>query len=65
MRKETKLRTLGKPTFERPKPQFTLVQSVEHPLSSKAEMSPEVKEMLREMSRRRAVAEGSNAAGAA
>ena len=63
---QIKLRTPGKLVYERPQPKLRLVQSEEQQKPvSKTECSEEVKEMLRDMNRRRAVAKGSNTPDAA
>ena len=46
-----KRREPGKRVFPKPKPQLTLIKS-ERKSGPSVEMSPEVKEMLREMNRR-------------
>ena len=66
MSSNPKLRQPGKLVFEHPKPRLTLVKSTEQPQATfKQEFSEEVKEMLRDMNRRRAVAKGSDAPDAA
>ena len=66
MSSNPKLRQPGKLVYERPKPKLRLVKPTEQQRPvSKTVFSEEVKEMLRDMNRRRAVATGSDAPDAA
>ena len=60
MRKDSKRRMLGKLVFKSPKPYLSLVQPVEQRPAVKPEPSPKVREMLREMNRRRGIKESPN-----